>query len=129
MLCNSKLNIVIMISYIFQFSVISVLRSKEYIISVNININNLTVNFKDDIVVKFNFKNDIVGWIESTFYVYLPIILHQLVTMVTLARLTFQPYLKRQSLWSLIDEDVTGPWLLLPDAAHIAWTIPYCVYN
>ena len=44
----------------------------------NININNLTVNFKGDNVVKLS--SWCCGWIESTFYVYFPFILHQFVT-------------------------------------------------
>ena len=54
MLCNSKLKIAIMIIYASQFSAIYVLCHKEYAISVNINSNNGTVNFKDDIVVKLS---------------------------------------------------------------------------
>ena len=43
----------------------------------NINSNNFTVDFKCDIVVKISSR--FCGWIESTFYVYLPFILHQFV--------------------------------------------------
>ena len=76
--CTSKLRIVIMISYTSQFSVIGVSYRKEQIISVNISINNFTVYFKGNIVVKLSpwFCN----WIEFKFCVYLPFILHQFVT-------------------------------------------------
>ena len=74
------LKIVIMICYTSPFSVISVLYRKKIIISVNININNFTVNFKSDIVVKLS--PWFCGWIESTFYVYLPFIFHRFVTRV-----------------------------------------------
>ena len=43
-----------MISYTFQFSVISVVYRKEQIISVNTNLNNFRVNFKGDTVVKLS---------------------------------------------------------------------------
>ena len=78
LLCNSKLKIVIIISYTTSFSVISVFYRKEYIISVNITRNNFNVYFKGDIVVKLSPL--FCGWIESTFNVYLPFILHQSVT-------------------------------------------------
>ena len=45
-----------------------------------INSNNFTVYCKDDIVIKLS--PCLCGWIESTFYVYLPFILHQFVTRV-----------------------------------------------
>ena len=48
----------------------------------NINSNNCTVYFKGDITVKLG--PWFCGWIESTFFVYLPIILRQCVTMVVL---------------------------------------------
>ena len=51
---NGKLKIVIMISYKSQFSVISVLCSKELVISMNISINNFTVNFREDIAGKLS---------------------------------------------------------------------------
>ena len=44
-----------MISYTSQFSVISALCRKKWILSVNININNFAVYFKDDIAVKLSF--------------------------------------------------------------------------
>ena len=46
----------------------------------NININNFAVYFKGDIVAKLN--SWICGWIESTFSVNLPFILHQFVSRV-----------------------------------------------
>ena len=46
--------------------------------STNINSNNFTVYFKSDIVVKLS--SWFCGGIESTYYVYLPFILHQFVT-------------------------------------------------
>ena len=46
----------------------------------NINSNKFTVYFKSDIIVKLS--PWFCGWIESTFYVYLPFILLQFVTRV-----------------------------------------------
>ena len=78
LLGTSKLKDVIMMNCIFQFSVVSVLYRKEKIISENIIINNFTVYFKGDIVVKLSPWH--CGRIESTSFVYLPFILHQFVT-------------------------------------------------
>ena len=41
-----------MISYTFQFSVIIILDCKEFIISVNVNIDNFNDDFTDDTAVK-----------------------------------------------------------------------------
>ena len=96
MLCTAKHKFAIKISYTSQFSPISVLYRKEWIISVNININNFTVNFKGDIVVKLS--SWFCGWIESTFCVYLPFIVNQFVTRVGVKK--FMYYLKLH-FWTL----------------------------
>ena len=54
LLRNIKLKVVIVNSYTSQFSVISVLYSNEKIIPVSIIINNFTLNFNSDSVVKLS---------------------------------------------------------------------------
>ena len=59
--------------------ILNCIYGKEEIFSVNININNFTVYFKFGIVVKMSSR--FCHWIEFTFYVFLPFILHQFVSM------------------------------------------------